>query len=361
LARKLGEAETTALEQRLRRFYETYYSELRQRMARYPAASEIFPYHLKGFRRIVATLTKDGLVATHWHADQDTFKFEVSPAHRITDVTEERAIVYPNNYRAVPFPRDQDNPERDFDGAITLKAFEARYNDRIIRPDWVRLEVAATHTLDEELHGEERARAEAAQDVQVAADAFLMGLEKRPPDEQKDRVIAELEAAINEFEQVVDRDPHEKIIQEYLTIKRNQILLDPSALSITPHVYLRNDHEIDFAVQEAKGQYILVEIERSGLPVLTKKGRPRAELTHAQQQVKDWFEWIGENLEYARSKMPGIKEPNGRVIMGRRSGIPPEHRHVLARESAESRRITTQTYDDLIDRAKQHLNNLRGL
>jgi hypothetical protein len=77
--------------------------------------------------------------------------------------------------------------------------------------------------------------------------------------------------------------------------------------------------------------------------------------------VKDWFEWIGEDLEYARSKMPGIKEPKGRVIMGRRSSIAPEHRHVLARENVESRRITTQTYDDLIDRAKQPLNNLRGL
>jgi len=95
--------------------------------------------------------------------------------------------------------------------------------------------------------------------------------------------------------------------------------------------------------------------------VLTKKGRPRAELTHAQQQVKDWFEWITRNREDARSIMPGISEPKGWVIMGRRSSIPPEHRHVLARESAESRRIMTQTYDDLLDRAKQHLENLRSL
>ncbi len=361
LADLSGGIDREALERRLRAYYEAYYSDLRQRMSRYPAASEIFPYYLKGYRRIVATLTKDGLVSVHYPAERDSFEFRTDPRRRVRDITEHLAIVYPNGLKAVHFPRDPGNPEADFDGAMAIMAPEADYNGRIIRPDWVRLEVAGMHNLDEDLHSEAKARKDATTEATFAADAYLMGLEKVPPDRQKDRVIAELEFAIDEFEQVVARDPHERIIQEYLSTKRNQILLDPSALSITPHVYLRNDHEIDFAVQEAEEQYVLVEIERSGLPVLTKKGRPRAELTHAQQQVKDWFEWIGENREYARSKMPGIREPKGRVIMGRRSSILPEHRHVLARESAESRRITTQTYDDLLDRAKQHLANLRNM
>ena len=54
---KVGEVDQVALEQRLRRFCDTYYAELRRRMAEYPAASDIFPYYLAGFRRIVATLT----------------------------------------------------------------------------------------------------------------------------------------------------------------------------------------------------------------------------------------------------------------------------------------------------------------
>jgi hypothetical protein len=353
----------TALEQRLRRFYEVYYSELRRRMSRYPLASEIFPYYLKGFRRIVATLTKDGLVAVHYPAEHDSFELRVVPERRVTDITtDDLAIEYPTGHKAVLFGRDPENPEKDFDGAFQSTGIELTYNGQIIRPDYVRLDAAATHTLDDEdLYSEGKALEDAQKDAVLAADAYLMGLEKVPPNQQEGRVIAELEAAIDEFEQVVARDPHESVIQQYLTIKRNQILLDPSALSITPKVYLRNDHEIDFVVQEAEGQYVLVEIERSGLPVLTKKGRPRAELTHAQQQVKDWFEWIAENREYARSKMPGISEPKGWVIMGRRSSIRPEHKHVLARESAESQRITTQTYDDLLDRAKQHLDNLRKL
>jgi hypothetical protein len=361
LACNLGEKERAALEQRLRRFYDAYYSELRQRMSRYPVASEIFPYYLTGSRQIVATLTKDGLVATHWSANRDSFEFKVSPDQRVTDITEERAIVYPNGYKAVPFPRDRDDPGRDFDGAITLKTFEARYNDQIIRPDWVRLDVAGLHNLNEELHNEEKGREEATKDVLLAADAYLMGLEHIPPDQKQQRVIDELEIAIDDFERVVSREPDERVIQEYLTIRRNQILLDPSALSVRPKVQLGSEYEIDFVVQVAEDQYVLVEIERSGLPVLTDRGRPRAELTHAQQQVKDWFDWIGRHGEYARSIMPGISEPKGWVIMGRRNSIPPEHRHVLARESAESRRITTQTYDDLLDRAKQHLQNLRGL
>ena len=126
-------------------------------------------------------------------------------------------------------------------------------------------------------------------------------------------------------------------------------------------VKLGSEYVPDFVIQAAEGQYVLVEIERPALPLLTDKGIPRAELVHAQQQVKDWFDWIGRHGEYARSVLPGISEPEGWVVMGRRGSIPAQHRNVLARENAESRRLTTKTYDDLLDRAKQHLDNLRDL
>lgn len=189
-----------------------------------------------------------------------------------------------------------------------------------------------------------------------------MGLQQEPPGkQQQDRVIAELEAAIGEFEKVLAREPAEEVVQAYLTIKRNQILLDPSAVAITPKVKFGAELIPDFVIEASREQYVLVEIERPALPILTAQGRTRSELTHAQQQVKDWFDWVSQHSEYARSLLPGISEPQGWVIMGRRSSIPDEHKHVLTRENAESRRITTNVYDDLLDRAKQHLENLRRL
>jgi hypothetical protein len=153
----------------------------------------------------------------------------------------------------------------------------------------------------------------------------------------------------------------EKAIQLFLQARRNPILLDPSANVIMSKVKLGSEYELDFVLQVAEGQYTIVELKQPVFPVLTKEGKLRAEVTAAQQQVKGYFDWISRHGEYARSILPGISEPQGWVVLGRRSSIPDEYGHVLARENAESRRITTMNYDDLLDRAKQHLANLRRM
>lgn len=346
------------LEQLLRTYYEAYYSELLQGLSQYPAASDIFPDVLLGHRHIVAELLADGVAAIHWPAPQQDFEFHDSPHQRVKDVTAIHRLVAPSG-RAASFLQYDDGS--DF-GAMTMWKPELVEGNTVVRAGWARMDIASLDSIDS-VFTEAQAREIAENDVRVAADAYLMGLAVAPPGkQQQDRVVAELEVAIDEFEQVLEAQSNdEERVQIFLSAKRNQILLDPGALSIIPKVKLGSEYVPDFVIQTTPEQYVLVEIERPGLPVLTKEGRPRAELTHAQQQVKDWFDWIGRHSEYARSIMPGISEPEGWVVMGRRSSIPTEHKHVLARDNAESRRITTKTYDDLLDRAKQHLDNLRTL
>jgi hypothetical protein len=327
-------------------------------MSQYPAMSEIFPDVLLGTKHSVVELAADGVVATHWPAQQAGFEFHLSPHRLVKDITDDHYLSVPSG-RSASFFQYETGP--DF-GAYTLWRPELIEGSAVASPRWGSMDIASVDSLDSVLV-ETQAKEYAENDVRLAADAYLMGLAPAPPGkEQQNRVIAELEAAINEFEQVLEIHANdEEKVQIYLGIKRNQILLDPSALSITPKVKLGSEYVPDFVIQVAEEQYVLVKIERPALSVLTKEGRPRAELTHAQQQVKDWFDWIGRHGEYARSILPGISEPEGWVIMGRRSSIPTEHKHVLARENADSRRITTKTYDDLLDRAKQYLENLRGL
>jgi hypothetical protein len=347
------------LENHLRSYYEAYYYELEGRMSRYPAMHEIFPDLLLGPRRVISILASDGIVATHWPTREQSFEFRVSTGRMMKDITEsERAVEGPSGMWVDLFDYDAGS---DF-GAFELWRIEVIDNGTVVKPDWTRVDVASLDNLDL-FRDEAQARENAERDVQIATDAYLMGLAPAPPGkDQQDRVIAELEAAIDEFEKVLETHANdEKMIQLYLGIKRNQILLDPSALSIRPQVKFGSEYVPDFVIEVAEEQYVLVEIERPALPLLTEKGRPRAELTHAQQQVKDWFDWTGRHSEYARLLLPGVSEPEGWVVMGRRSSIAPEHKHVLARENAESRRIKTKTYDDLLDRAKQHLENLRRL
>jgi len=364
LARRLQEAEITALEQRLRRFYEAYYTELHERMERYPAASEIFPYYLTGHRRIVATLAKDGLVVMHYPAERDSFEFRVDQERRVTELTGESAtIVLPNGHCAEFFPRDPENPEKDFDGAFTMTAPEGIYNGQIVRPDYLRLD-AAIHTLNDELHNVEKGQQDAERDVLFAANAYLMGLAELPPDKQQDRVLGELGAAINGLEELLASDPEEWRLQIYLGLPRNKVLLDPTAKAVTPEVKLGSEYRVDFVLELPGGRHALVEIERPRDALYTKDGDPADRHKHGQQQIMDWIEWLDENRDYARKNIPAlraVKEPEYRLIVGLRRNTSEKHQRALTRKNAELPRIETMTFDDLLDRAKQHLDNLRDL
>lgn len=354
---RLADVHVEELEERLRNSYEAYYSELQERMSRYRAASDIFPETLLGPRHLVAELAADGVVVTHWPAQEQAFEFHISSDHLVKDITGVYRLWVPSGLSAGLL---QYEAGIDF-GALQMWRPEMHQAGAVMRTEWSRIDIASLDSLDA-VPTEEQEREWAEQDVQVAADAYLMGLAPAlPGQQQQERVVDELGSAIDEFEKVLARAPDEKIVQAFLGTRRNKILLDPSALSIRPQVKLGSEYVPDFVIEVAQEQYVLVEIERPALPVLTEKGRPRADLVHAQQQVKDWFSWISDHSEYARSILPGISEPEGWVVMGRRSSISSEHKGVLARENAESRRITTKTYDDLLDRAKQHRDNLRDL
>jgi hypothetical protein len=62
-------------------YYETYYSEIRSRLSDHELAipPSAVPDSLRGHRRIVTELGRDGVVITHWPDAQDSFDFHISP------------------------------------------------------------------------------------------------------------------------------------------------------------------------------------------------------------------------------------------------------------------------------------------
>lgn len=188
-----------------------------------------------------------------------------------------------------------------------------------------------------------------------------MGLKQGEIQETRDRVIGELEAAIREFRILLDTNPDEEKVQLYLSIDRNKIILEPSAVSITPKIKLGTEYVTDFVIELSQHQYVLVEIERPEHSLFTKQGRVTAKVTDAQQQVEDWINWIRDYPSYAQNIMPGVSEPRGWVILGRREGLSESNQRALVGKNANHQRISIMTFDDLLDRAKQHLENLHKL
>ncbi len=191
-----------------------------------------------------------------------------------------------------------------------------------------------------------------------------MGLAHLPPDQQEDRVLAELGAAINDFERLLAVDPEEDRSQIFLGISRNMILLDPSAKAVTPEVRLGSEYRVDFVLELPQQRHVLVEIERPRDRLYTDEGDPAHRHKHGQQQVMDWIEWLDENKDYARKNIPAlstVKEPEYRLVVGLRSNTSEKHQRALTRKNVELHRIETITFDDMLDRAKQYLDNLRSL
>jgi hypothetical protein len=115
------------------------------------------------------------------------------------------------------------------------------------------------------------------------------------------------------------------------------------------------EYETDFAFFDPSSfgvEWNFVEIEGPSRKLFTKAGDPSAALTHAIQQVRDWNQWIHENLAYVRQLLPQIHYPFSWVIMGRRRDLNAVTRKKLQRINYDNRMILEiRTLDYLADLA----------
>jgi len=192
-------------------------------------------------------------------------------------------------------------------------------------------------------------------DLMVIRNAFINEFSKR---DEATKVLTYLRIAIKELEEnLSSKTRNENSIQNCLT--KYPILFGPEYVKIIPKHQLGSEYEMDFALQRVSGLFDLAEIESSNLELFTKKGNPRKELIHAEQQILDWLSWIEHHHSYAIEKLPNLQHPIGYVIMGRSDSLSKEDRKRLNRRNIVFKgAIQIMTYDDLLKRAKNLLNLL---
>jgi len=153
----------------------------------------------------------------------------------------------------------------------------------------------------------------------------------------------QLQKDIAEFESLLDDGADERVVHDFLANHSyffNRIICLNGWSPLYSKIRLGSQFEIDFACFESGShgpEWCLIEIERPGQPLFTKSGNPSAKLTHAIQQVRDWHQWIHENLDYVRKLLPHIEYPLGFVFMGRRSDLTPTTQKKLKRINYEHR------------------------
>ncbi len=163
---------------------------------------------------------------------------------------------------------------------------------------------------------------------------------------------------LEEFEALLDASPEkEEELQKFLT--SHPILLDPFVSELHSKHELGSDFITDYVVRRINNEYILVEIENSTNKIFTKQGQITAVVTGALGQVRDFQAWIADNIAYAQRKLPGIRRPEGLVVIGRRKNLTEIDTKRLSEENFSRRgHIRVVTYDDLLDQGRAVHQNL---
>lgn len=179
-------------------------------------------------------------------------------------------------------------------------------------------------------------------------------------------------AAVDELERLVEGDASENELQKHLELYP-YILNQQFAHChhVFPKVALGIQYETDFMcldIPSAGKEWIGIELEPTQKKVITKQGRKTADLEHAIQQIRDWREWITNNLSYARQSREqnglGLVDISprffGYVIIGRRK----DHNrkfNEIRRQLIRDELITVRSWDGIVEWARKRAKVFSGI
>jgi len=162
---------------------------------------------------------------------------------------------------------------------------------------------------------------------------------------------------LEQFEALLDQVPErEEQLQRFLV--EHPVLLDPFVTELRSKHELGDDFITDFVVRRTNDEYVVLEIENSTDQLFKQNGAFTQELMTAVGQVRDFQAWITYNIAYAQTKLPGIRHPDGLVVIGRRKTLSPEMEKRLSEENFSRRgHIKIVTYDDLLSQGRSVYRN----
>ncbi len=149
----------------------------------------------------------------------------------------------------------------------------------------------------------------------------------------------------------------ERHLHEFLL--NNPIALDSYGLQVMSEVRLGKQYRVDLIFQYsfANRRVMLVELERADIPIFTKQGRLRWNVTHAVQQVEDWLRWWKENPSMVPKPLDSSIPVDGLVVIGRSEGMDEDTKRRLLHLN-NNRKVKVITYDDLLEQIKALITNL---
>jgi hypothetical protein len=178
---------------------------------------------------------------------------------------------------------------------------------------------------------------------------------------------AEFPAAAKRLRELVEAGAKEPELQKHL--ERNLYLVSQQFAHchhVAPHFLFGRHFCADFMCLDYPSHWphwIAVEIESPSKKLVTQAGRRTAELEHALQQIRDWREFVKNNLDFVNKPKEkdglGLEfaEPTmtGYVFIGRRSQKAEEIEklNIIRNQIRDADNIHIHTWDHFVERAEQ--------
>jgi hypothetical protein len=157
-----------------------------------------------------------------------------------------------------------------------------------------------------------------------------------------------LEEDCRRLQKLLDSDPHEEEVQNFLEAHKVFFSLF-QAKKLIPKAPVLSKYVVDFALLNERKELILIEIERPGIKLLKKDGGIRHELQHAFDQVRSWLREFDDHriaaLDCIGLKVDEVARVRGIVVAGRTPADQREERNLRSLSVTD---IELLTYDDML-------------
>jgi len=237
----------------------------------------------------------------------------------------------------------------------------------VYRPPWLRAHVIQGKEPQEFLLITPSVQAE--NDIKTLVFAQRLQVEKSDDIvETRESVITKLEGLLNRFNGLLEDATKESELQDF--IKQNSFIVSPFGLeeNVYPKYQLGKELETDFVIENKPPMpfsHTFVEIEpASELLFLSTKGRElefMQRANHAISQLMDWRIWVRDNIAYVRRDFPSMDQCDYLLVMGRSTMLSEKQKRKLAELNTEHNWRTILTYDDLADKLKVLIANLKTM
>lgn len=175
---------------------------------------------------------------------------------------------------------------------------------------------------------------------------------------QQKNQISLMEVKIKEFENLLKKKKiKEKELQKFLY--KQYWMFGSHYKSIHKEKLAGMKGRNDFLAEKEAGYYDIIELKRSEHPLFTSGKFPSMtkELKDAISQMAKYFDYYHKHyLSHKEETKMDILYPKGIIVIGRRKE---SEKEILKAHELILNRVEILTYDDILERAKQSVKNIK--